>query len=1119
MNKSTILVVEDEALIAANLAHTLSSLGYTVQKPVATGEDAIRSVTTQQPDLVLMDIELAGVMNGIDAAEKIRAIAEIPIVYLTAYTDDLRLKQAQFTDPYGYLVKPAHSRELHATIEMAMYKHSLDRKLKESEERNRSIVEALPGILFHFSADGRFIDCQFNAGDLLLLPPDQIIGKQVAEILPPDLAHLTERMIRETLDSGQLQIFVYSLTLQDQEHFFEARMITSGTNSVLAFVYDINERKRAEDALHESEQKYRDIFKNSVTGLFKTTPDGSLIDVNDAFARLYGHSSAAEMLDDSKAGKHLYISSHLYANPEERKEIHQILAEKGKIENYETLHTKRDGTHLWVSITARTIRDAEGTVLFYEGTVIDITKRKKAEDALKKSQIQLAEAMDLAHLVNWEFDVASGIFTFDDRFYALYGTTPELEGGNQMPADVYTKKFVHPDDQYLVADEVNKAIQATDPLYVSHVEHRIIRRNGEIRHIVVRIGITKDEKGRTIKTNGANQDITERKLAEAALAESEERFRLLLQHVPSISVQGYSMDGTTHYWNDASESLYGYTAQEAVGKNLVDLVIPPEMKDDVRKAMTYMAETGQPIPASELSLMRKDGSRVAVFSSHAVVKSSQGGTELFCIDIDLTERKRAEEALQESEEKFRLISESSPDHIFIQDSKLRYIWVLNPQLDLMPEDMIGKTDYDFLSKEDADLLAPVKRLVLETGKTIPYETSITSSLGETEYFEGVYLPKYDNEGWIDGVMGYFRNITGRKRGEDALKKSEERYHNVIEDQNEFICRFLPDGTHIFVNDAYCRYFNRKREDILGHRFRPVLHPEDREIVARHIDSITPEHPVIEIDQRIVMPDGGLRWQRWSDRAIFDPNGRVIEYQSVGRDITEQKVAEDALQVANKKLKLLSSITRHDVSNQLTILRGYLALLETKQPDPSENEYFRKLTDASQRISDMIRFTKEYEVIGVRAPAWQDCRTLVDTAAKQAPLGQVIVKNDLPAGMEFLADPLIVRVFFNLMDNAVRYGGKITTVRFSALESGDTHLVVCKDDGDGVPADEKEKIFERGFGKHTGMGLFLSREVLSITGITIRETGEPGKGAQFEIVAPKGMWRMNRGADDAPGKRP
>jgi len=108
-----------------------------------------------------------------------------------------------------------------------------------------------------------------------------------------------------------------------------------------------------------------------------------------------------------------------------------------------------------------------------------------------------------------------------------------------------------------------------------------------------------------------------------------------------------------------------------------------------------------------------------------------------------------------------------------------------------------------------------------------------------------------------------------------------------------------------------------------------------------------------------------------------------------------------------------------------------------------------------------------------------------------------------------ADPLVVKVFYNLMDNAARYGGKITSIRFSSLESGDDHLIVCEDDGNGVPADEKEKIFERGFGKNTGLGLALSLEILSITGITITETGEPGKGARFEIAVPKGSYRMKK----------
>ena len=247
------------------------------------------------------------------------------------------------------------------------------------------------------------------------------------------------------------------------------------------------------------------------------------------------------------------------------------------------------------------------------------------------------------------------------------------------------------------------------------------------------------------------------------------------------------------------------------------------------------------------------------------------------------------------------------------------------------------------------------------------------------------------------------------------------------------------------------------------------------------------------------------WTRSLGRAV-NVDGKVRKLVGTLQDITERKRTEKSLRLANKKLNLLSSITRHDINNQLTVQMGYLSLLEKKLPDATLNEYFLKVSTAANRISAMVQFTKEYENIGVHAPTWQDSRTLVDTAAKQAPLGKVMVKNDLPDGAEVFADPLVVKVFYNLMDNAARYGGKITTIRFSLEEREGDQILVCEDDGDGVVAEEKEKIFERGFGKNTGLGLALSREILAITGITIKETGEPGKGARFEMVVPKGIWR-------------
>jgi signal transduction histidine kinase len=176
-------------------------------------------------------------------------------------------------------------------------------------------------------------------------------------------------------------------------------------------------------------------------------------------------------------------------------------------------------------------------------------------------------------------------------------------------------------------------------------------------------------------------------------------------------------------------------------------------------------------------------------------------------------------------------------------------------------------------------------------------------------------------------------------------------------------------------------------------------------------------------------------------------------------------------------------------------------------DPVFLQGARKIAVTARDILSMIQFTRQYEEIGVKAAIWQDCRRLADNAKSELGPSPVIVKNDLPFGIEIFADPLILKVFYNLVDNAVRYGEKITTIRFFSKESGEDFILVCQDDGCGVPLDQKEQIFERGYGRNTGLGLALSKEILAITEITIAETGEPGTGARFELTVPKGAWRI------------
>jgi PAS domain S-box-containing protein len=242
--------------------------------------------------------------------------------------------------------------------------------------------------------------------------------------------------------------------------------------------------------------------------------------------------------------------------------------------------------------------------------------------------------------------------------------------------------------------------------------------------------------------------------------------------------------------------------------------------------------------------------------------------------------------------------------------------------------------------------------------------------------------------------------------------------------------------------------------------------------------------------------------------VMDTRGNIIALLPEGRDITERKRMEEINYLANKKINILSSITLHDLNNQILALKSYLEISKQFFGDAAKmSEFINKEEQIANTIEHQITFTKQYEDIGVDKPLWQGCHSLVDNATKLVALGNVTVKNDLTVDFEVLAEPMIIKVFYNLIENAVRYGEKITTIRFSAEERGNDHVVVCEDDGVGVPSDEKEKIFGQGYGKNTGLGLFLCREILAITDMTIHENGGPGKGARFEIKVPKGMYRI------------
>lgn len=225
-------------------------------------------------------------------------------------------------------------------------------------------------------------------------------------------------------------------------------------------------------------------------------------------------------------------------------------------------------------------------------------------------------------------------------------------------------------------------------------------------------------------------------------------------------------------------------------------------------------------------------------------------------------------------------------------------------------------------------------------------------------------------------------------------------------------------------------------------------------------------------------------------------------------IRSERDAVQSARMANEKLTLLSKITSHDVLNQVTVIRGFTDLTRDSLPVGAPAiRYLDRIAEASISIEDQLGFTREYLIGGSEsAPAWFNVSELVRRVTLKMPLGAVKVEDEC-GDLEIFTDPLFHRIVYNLVDNSLSHGEKVTRIRFLFRSEGEEGVLTYEDDGIGIPYEEKEHIFMKGFGKHKGLGLFLTRGILAISGISIRENGIPGQGARFELRIPKGFFRI------------
>jgi len=343
----------------------------------------------------------------------------------------------------------------------------------------------------------------------------------------------------------------------------------------------------------------------------------------------------------------------------------------------------------------------------------------------------------------------------------------------------------------------------------------------------------------------------------------------------------------------------------------------------------------------------------------------------------------------------------------------------------------------------------------------------------------------------------FRDLA---RTEALVRKERDTAQNYLDIAGVIILALDPEGRVTLIN--------RKGEELLGLPLSEILGKEwfytfvpkadQKEVLSAYHDALNGRPGFETHENGVISADGTVRDIRWANAILKDAEGRPIGLLSSGSDVTEENLSKEALRQANQKIALLGSITRHDILNHLTALSGYLEMAKIK---PRDETFLEKAGAMARAIETDIRFSAEYQRMGSSPPAWQNPVPLIRSCAAEQGAGEIVQVEIAP--VLIYADPMLRKVFCNLIANALDHGEGVSRIVFAAEEKDGGLVIACEDDGIGIPPGEKEIIFSSGYGKNHGYGLFLIREILAITGILIRETGEAGKGARFEIFVPEG----------------
>jgi PAS domain S-box-containing protein len=982
-----------------------------------------------------------------------------------------------------------------------------EEKLQASEKSWSASFSSLEDVMIIIDKD--FTIEKINDSGLKLLGKtrEEVMGKKCYQAIHYLDAPCEFCPYERTLKTGKLEPVERYIELFDKYFSIKSSPIFNERGKIVGFVdlmRDVTERKRMENVLRESEEKYRSMIEQAPDLIVTIDEKGIVTSCNPALERGTDYSQH-EII-----GKHFIETPLLHGiDPAYAQRLFNAIIEEKHPDPIELTWFLKDGTPR-ISEVRIGLMKKEGKIAGFTAVARDITERKEAEERLRASEKSWSDSFNSLEDVMIIIDKDFTIEKMNDNGLKLLGKTREEVTGKKC------YQVVHG------LDAPGDFCPLKRTLKTGKVESVDMYEELFGKYFGIKSSPIFNERGETIGFVDLMRDITEQKKAEEALRRSEEEAKRLLEFqnkvidTAMVWVNLLDLKGNVILWNRAAELVSGYSREEVIGhRKMWKWLYPdPNYRANIFAIGKEISERGKRLENFYSIIRCKDGSlkTISWYATNILdEKGKPAGT--IAVGIDVTESKKMEEKIRASEEKYRSLVELAPDSIMTFDMK-GMVTSINTAAARMSgyskDEFVGKHFTKIGPIRARDIPKYLKMLTSTVRGKVPKPFEVTYRRKDgTSAFGEVRFSLMREKNKIIGIQAIMRDISERKQAEKALREAEKKYRKTILKANVGIIGYDAEGKVKVLNPKMWQMTGFKRSEIptLQDWFKK-LYPnkeERRKIRDKWLKRMSEEGEVQGGHAIITTKDG--------KRRNFLFNGVRLEsgdFIAFADDITERKEAEEKLDemmnelvAINEKLGVVGKLTRHDARNKLSVIANNVYLAKQRlAADHTTLEYLGDIESAIDQMEELFDFAKTYEMLGIEELSYMNVEKSVNEAAILfSGLSSVKLVNECQ-GLTVMADSLLRQLFYNLIDDTLKHGEKVSQIRVYCKEGEDQLKLIYEDDGIGVPNDEKEKIFNEGYGKGTGYGLYLIKKICEAYGWTIRETGKSGKGAQFTIGIPK-----------------